>query len=569
MGRVGQTETLNTGDLRRRFGLILAIALLPILLLSIWQSYYDYQRETKLRETALDVSAEEAVSDIVDLLKTAKSILSLSADLVRPETCEADLKRITRDVNDIYNMAVHWGDKRDICAVREVRTRALMDAALTSLTPQDPFQLKVIEFGADSVGPKRTLVIGYGNYDQDKNLQNIFFSSYDLSTLRELRNREILPRDVRVSIFNRDGQILVGDSVGTKNTRENWAELLNIENRVTQNLPDTEDKSRQIVLLPTRENELFLAISTPRPSLISWNRVNPLASILLPVLGWIFAYIAIWLALENLILARIRAMREDILEFSDSNKIPSVGKDKKNPDAINDLRKSFRKMASRIVDRETDLKESLNEKDEILREVHHRVKNNLQIIISLLNMGKRQVKDPLYTQALDDTRNRITAISQVHKTLHESEALMSVDLVPFMTELTTRLSRALNFESRKIRIVSHVDAGAINADTATPISLFMVEALTNSAKHGLPYGGTISVTLVEANGVLTLTIQDNGIGAEAAAIRDAVSPELTTSTGTGKKLMRGFARQLGGTYTSESSPQGYTCRLTFRRQRES
>ena len=569
MAKTSEPKAQKTSDLRRRFGLILAVALLPILLLSIWQSYYDYQRETTLRETALDVSAEEAVSDIVDLLKTAKSVLHLSADLVRPETCEADLRRIARGFPDIYNMVIYWEDERENCLAKEIRTTVPIEVALEAITPENPYKLNIVEFGADTVGPKRMLIVAYGNYDIDKNLRSIFFHSYDISTLRNLRNREILPRDVRVSIFSRDGQILVGDNVGSINMRKSWAELLDNEDRVTMSLPNTQDKSRQIVLLPTRETEVFLAISTPKPSLISWNLVNPFASILLPVLGWMFAYIAIWLALENLILARIRTMRKDVLKFSNSNKIPSASKDKKNDDAISDLRKSFRKMAGRIVDRETDLKQSLSEKDDILREVHHRVKNNLQIIISLLNMGKRQVRDPLYTQALDDTRNRITAISQVHKTLHESEALMSVDLVPFITELTARLSRALNFEARTIQIATHVDAGPVDADTATPISLFMVEALTNSAKHGLPEGGTISVTLIEANGGLTLTVQDNGIGAEAASKLDAVSPELTTCTGTGEKLMHGFARQLGGTYKSESSPQGHTCRLSFRRHRES
>lgn len=567
MSKLKAEENRKTGDLRRRFGVILAIALLPILLLSIWQSYHDYQRDTKLRETALDVSAEEAISDIVDLLKTAKSILSLSADLVRPETCKSDLTRITREFTDTYNMAVHWGDGQDVCSARDLKSQLSIDATLATITPQTPFKFHVVEFPPDTVGPKRLLVIGYGNYDQDKKLQNVLFSGYDISTLRDLRNREILPRDVRVSIFSRDGEILVGDQVGSKNMRESWAELLDNEDRITMMLPHAQDKTRQIVLLPTRETEVFLALSTPKPSLISWNRVNPLASILLPILGWIFAYIAIWLALENLILARIRAIRGDVLKFSNSNKIPSANKSKDRSDAISDLRKSFRKMARRIVDREEDLNQSLSEKDEILREVHHRVKNNLQIIISLLNMGKRQVKDPFYTQALDDTRNRITAISQVHKTLHESDAMMSVDLVPFMTELTARLGRALDFESRNIQIVSHVDAGAIDADTATPISLFMVEALTNSAKHGLPDGGTISTTLIEANGVLTLTVQDNGIGSRAAAERAADSPELSTCTGTGEKLMQGFARQLGGTYESESSPQGYVCRLSFQRQR--
>ena len=519
-----------------------------------------------MRETALDVSAEEAVSDIVDLLQTAKSVLNLSADLVRPETCDADLQRVTRGFPNIYNMFISWTETDKSCGLKAVRSSYAQDLALKELTPESAYKLNVLEFGPEEAGPKRTLVITYGNYDQDNNLRSILSSSYDLSTLRNLRNRDILPRDVRVSIFSRDGQVLIGDDSHTRNMRQSWASLLDNEDRVTMTIPDVRDRSRQIVLLPTRENDIFLAISSPMPSLISWTRFNPWASVLLPVLGWIFAYIAIWLALENLVLSRIRTMRKDVQKFARSNKMPSAQKDKGRIDEVGDLRQSFRKMARRILDREDDLKQSIIEKDDILREVHHRVKNNLQIIISLLNMGKRQVKDPFYTQALDDTRNRITAISQVHKTLHESEQMLSVDLVPFMTELTTRLSKALDFKARNIQIVSHVDAQAVNADTATPIALFMVEALTNAAKHGLSNGGTISTTLIEANGTITLTVQDNGIGAKAAAERDAITPELSTSTGTGQKLMRGFARQLGGRYKTESSPQGYMCQLTFPRR---
>jgi len=560
-----ELETQKTGILRRRFGLVLAAALLPILLLSIGQSYHDYQRDTQIRETALDVSAQNAISDIIDLLKTAKSILSLSADLVRPETCEADLTRITRDFTDIYNMAVYWGEGQDVCSVGKIKTRLATNPDLSMITPQTPFLFNVVEFEENSIGPKRMLVIEYGKYDQDKNLQGIFFTGYDLSTLQSLRSREILPRDVRVSIFSRNGQVLVGDKLGTGSERESWARLLDNEDRLS--LSDAQNKSRKIVLLPTRSTEVFLAISAPTPSLISWNRINPWASILLPVLGWVFAYIAIWAALELLVLSRIRDIRKDIFEFSKSNQVPSAEIRNGTSDVISDLRASFRKMAETIVKRETDLNKSLSEKDDILREVHHRVKNNLQIIISLLNMGKRQVKDPFYTQALDDTRNRISAIAQVHKTQHESETILSVDLAPFMTELTNRLSRALDFEGRLINIVTHVDAEAVSADTATPISLFMVEALTNAAKHGLPDGGTISTTLIEANGLITLTVQDNGVGAQAASALEATSPELSTSTGTGLRLMEGFARQLGGTYESESSSKGYMCRLSFPRHR--
>ena len=564
---MGDSTGRKTSNLRRRFGLLLAISLLPILLLSIWQSYYDFKRDTQMRAAALDASAAEAVSDIVDLLKNAKSILGLSADLVGPETCAADLKRVIRESPDIYNMAVYWGGASPTCVAKGLKSQIPMEATLAAITPETPFKFNVIDQSHETPTRRRMLVIGYGNFGPDNTLNNILFSKYNLSTLSDLRNRENLPRDVQVSIFSRDGQILVGDEVGTVNMRESWATLLGVEDRVTLTLPDAQHKTRDVVLLPTRASEVFLAISTPHPGLISWNKVNPFASILLPILGWIFAYIAIWLALEKLILSRIRAIGRGVLRFSKSNTVPPVQQNSKRPDAISDLEKSFRKMASRIVARESDLTETLDEKDEILREVHHRVKNNLQIIISLLNMGKRQVKDPLYSQALDDTRNRVTAISQVHKTLHESDGMMRVDLVPFMTELTSRLGRALNFEKRNIKIVSHVDANPVSADTATPISLFIVEALTNAAKHGLVDGGTISVTLIEANGVLTLTTQDNGIGAKAAREREAVSPELSTCTGTGEKLMQGFARQLGGTYEAESSPHGYICRLSFPRER--
>ena len=566
---VSQTPARWAGraDLRVRFGSLLAIALLPLMLFTIWQSYGDYRRDVVLRERVVDEAAETAVAQIVETVDTAKAILRLTADLVTAENCEETLVQVMDVFPRLYNMAYATPEGEILCSSQPIRSDVPTRRAAAALNPAQPFFLDVLKFAQPVDGPQNTLLISHAGYDGDKR-KPIVFAAYDLSELRNLKNQSILPSDVRVSIFARDGQIVIGQDDELNQLRRSWADLVQSEERVVLKRPDASGKIRRLTILPTKERELFIAVSAPTQNILSWNRINPWASAIVPLMAWLFGFAAIWLALENLVLSRLRRMRGNVRKFATHNVIPDFAQEQAPNDTIGALGDSFQNMAVRITDRERDLQSALDEKTHLLREIHHRVKNNLQVITSLLNMQRRQVRDPLYSQAIEDTRNRIIAISQVHKSLYESETNEEVDMSAFIGELTTRLARALDFIKRGVTLVVQVEASPVNADTATPLALFIVEAMTNAAKHGLRDGGRIDVSVFEENSETVVIVGDNGIGRAAAEARDNGTdvPELSTATGMGEILMSGFARQLGGTYTVERPKTGYACTLRYTRR---
>ena len=109
------------------------------------------------------------------------------------------------------------------------------------------------------------------------------------------------------------------------------------------------------------------------------------------------------------------------------------------PPEIRDLAETLEDMADAIVGRDASLRDSLAQKDALMREIHHRVKNNLQVISSLLNMQQRALTDPAARAAMSDTRQRITALALIYRALYQGPDLKRVDLRPFLEELTAQL----------------------------------------------------------------------------------------------------------------------------------
>ena len=159
------------------------------------------------------------------------------------------------------------------------------------------------------------------------------------------------------------------------------------------------------------------------------------------------------------------------------------------PGEINVLADTLEEMAVRIRDRTSNMEAALAARDAAMKEIHHRVKNNLQIINSLLSLQSRKLKDPAAVAVLDDARARINALSLIHRSLYEHNDVRTVETRIFFTELTGQLDQALGAEDQGIRIVAAIDDDTIDADVAVPLALFTAEAVTNAVKHAFPEGG--------------------------------------------------------------------------------
>jgi PAS domain S-box-containing protein len=189
----------------------------------------------------------------------------------------------------------------------------------------------------------------------------------------------------------------------------------------------------------------------------------------------------------------------------------------------------------------------LAEKEVLLREIHHRVKNNLQIIGSLIHLQSQSIRDPAIVEALNDTQNRVRAIALVHERLHMSKDLARVDFGAYVRYLGSNLFAFYQKDPSAIRMVYEAEKVIIDIDTAAPLGLIFNELISNMLKYAFPDGRmgecTISAHREEKN--LVLKICDDGVGMPADF-------DWNTSPTLGLKLVHLLVEQLKGTISLDT-----------------
>ena len=189
---------------------------------------------------------------------------------------------------------------------------------------------------------------------------------------------------------------------------------------------------------------------------------------------------------------------------------------------------------------EQKLRASLEEKTALLQEVHHRVKNNLQIVSSLLNLQARKVKNQAALETLHDTQGRIRSMALLHETLYRDGNAARVNCAVYFGHLCAHLCRAFGHMAERVRVRTDVAPVELEVDLAIPCGLIVNELVSNSFKHAFPHGrrGEIMVRLhTQADGWTFLSVADDGIGFSSDLVYQ--------QTGTlGMQLVTGLAKQV-------------------------
>ncbi len=196
---------------------------------------------------------------------------------------------------------------------------------------------------------------------------------------------------------------------------------------------------------------------------------------------------------------------------------------------------------------EEQLQTSLKEKELLLGEIHHRVKNNMQIIISLLNLQFEDVQDKEMLKIIMASENRIRSMAMIHEKLYQSKNFSKVAFGEYIRQLTTYLFDTYNVEKDKITLVLSVDNVDLSINKAIPCGLILNELVTNTIKYAFPEDkkGTLSIIMKQHEGNVILTVKDDGIGFD-----DSVNIEESDSLG--MELITGLTQQLYGTYEIRS-----------------
>ena len=196
------------------------------------------------------------------------------------------------------------------------------------------------------------------------------------------------------------------------------------------------------------------------------------------------------------------------------------------------------------------LRNSLEEKSVLLREIHHRVKNNLQVISSLVNLQADTVADPALREVFSDVRDRVRSMALVHEQLYQSESLAEVDFAEYARSLLERLLRAHGAGGAAVRLVLDVQPVAMTVETAVPCGLILNELAGNALKHAFVGrgGGTLSVGLArDSSGGTSLVVADDGVGLPAGFDCRA-APTL------GLRLVQMLTHQIGAAVEVRSAP---------------
>lgn len=245
--------------------------------------------------------------------------------------------------------------------------------------------------------------------------------------------------------------------------------------------------------------------------------------------------------------ARALARNEWTRPFPDDSRIREISELTRSFSIMaGQLQQSLEGLTKEIVERkmaEDAIRAALNEKEILLREIHHRVKNNLQIVISLLNLQASQLKNPAMAAALHISQQRIRAMAMIHETLHGSLDLAAIDLSTYLTNLVQHLYGVFTGQT-DARFTVQADEILLDMDQAIACGLIINELVTNALKYAFPgiVGGRIRVSARRIEGTqVELTVSDNGVGLSSDF-------DLSKASSLGLQLVRGLVQhQLAGT----------------------
>lgn len=162
---------------------------------------------------------------------------------------------------------------------------------------------------------------------------------------------------------------------------------------------------------------------------------------------------------------------------------------------------------------EKKLEKALEDKEILMKEIHHRVKNNLMMISSLLNIQSHYIKDQEVKDIFAESQNRANSMAILHQELYESGDMKDIELSEYLRSLSTEIMHSYNSKNKSVDLTLDLEQGTIDVDRAIPIGLIATETIINSFKHAFPEGnGKILVKFYKDDDSFVLIISDNGVG---------------------------------------------------------
>ncbi|NBB64536.1 sensor histidine kinase [Pseudomonas sp. ODNR1LW] len=539
----------------------MALALLPVLILILVQIQSDFSSQAESRRIDLQLAAERSASDVKARLDSAQVLLrALSPDALGPY-CPSRLTALVDRLQDYEGLYRLGPTGEVVCASGSKPLRF----GVAPATQADWFRrlrqgedLIVVRAPAEAGYPAALIVAIRAERPMGR-FDGAMAAVIPLSALQPNVEDPALPSASEAALTDSGGRLLVASDPAVFRLAgggdvSGWVARARDEGSAVFAAKDSRDQNRDYAGAVLAGGDLYALLSAPAPGLLSWARLNPIGNLLLPLGAWLTAFAAVMLLSERIFIRWLDYLERIAALYTRGRFSVRPLQAMNAPSEIRTLARTLDEMAEAIMARDRELTDALAEKDALMREIHHRVKNNLQIISSLLSMQQRALTDAPAKAALGDTRQRISALALIYRTLYQSEDIRHADAREFLTELVGQLIASEAGRGPVVESRVEADSLFVDPDKLAPLALWLVEAVTNAQKHAFASrGGTLKVRFRVHGDTSILEVEDDGPGAS-----DGVE------AGVGRTLMGAFAKQLRGDAEFVAAPGGGTiARMTF------
>ncbi|CAN5500496.1 sensor histidine kinase PhyK [soil metagenome] len=555
-------------SLRTKLVAVAALALLPVVAISGWRAYDD-ARQARTRHTeAASAISEFAASRYRELMEGSRRLLiaacsdgavqaALEPDAAPAELerCETYLSQLLRKFPADYSAALvvndqgiarcgnlpaargmNFSDREVFRVVRQTRAPAVGANIGSRLTPQ-------------TVIPMGVPILRDGQFAG--------MCALGLS-LRSLAEQVASPQSAGpagVALVDRAGGLLGGDTRATS--------ALPVGSRLADAISSRKfsfsDYSQggsafDFHVRPLNGETLYAVSAVPLDRgfmslLLDWGEFA------LVVLATLILMTAIWVGADRWCVRPLRYIQDFAGRVARGETVTLAPLHPWTPEMVS-VGARVSEMAAAIASREQELKAGLEQRDHMLREIHHRVKNNLQMISSLLNLQAGEIRSPRIRRFFGDAQNRVLTLSILHRHLYERSSWSLVDFQQFISDLVRQITVARpGVERPTPRYQIRAPIMAVGPDTAIPVGLIVTEAVSRALNHDFS-GVAVPEIRIEAiekeGGEAELVIEDNGVEVSRAAVGNNPRGSF------GMTLMRGLAMQLGGEAKVEPRDGGGT-----------
>ncbi|MBT0959103.1 sensor histidine kinase [Alphaproteobacteria bacterium KMM 3653] len=275
-----------------------------------------------------------------------------------------------------------------------------------------------------------------------------------------------------------------------------------------------------------------------------------------PILMWIASMAVAMISIHTLVLRHIHRLRHNMDEFAETRSVETLTDYAAMPNELQSLVGNFERMTDDIMREEAELEDMVREKNVLIKEVHHRVKNNLQLISSIMNMKIRAAQHDETKSVLMRLQDRVLSLASIHRDLYQSKHGGMANVGALVSDIIENSVEIAAVSDDSIRVETDVDPVLLYPDQAVPLALLVAEGMTNAMKYIGDTGTSkpfIRASLKKEGDECSLRLE-NSVGLRPDA----------ESTGLGKKLINAFAVQLGGEIHLEDDGTIFTLRLRFK-----